>query len=296
MKYVFVKRYNSAYDFFLIRYFKANGIDVDETLDFKRAHTIANALEQKGSVGVVEKPPYRRLFTFRDRLAPQERLFWDYVYDWRGHPESRPAVDYLFDKLFEREPDVKKLAELESQLPPGQGKLLFSDAEAAEDIARFYRRYMRDALKKDLDDGKVGRDLAKYFSYKERKLLPDMRVVGLDKMEEADHRVAGELLEWLNEIAPGSVLHDIQHVLEEHSKDMNHRRLTNFAIFGDPRPTRFCEHRSDYVQLSSYYPVSEGVETMYLQPARGFRVWEKQRWEDDWSNILFPHYEVMRMN
>src|SRR6058998_3886975 len=114
MKYVFVKRYNPAYDFFLIKYFNESGIDIDETLEFKRADAIASALEKKGSTGVVEKPPYRRPFTFRDRLEPHERLFWDYVYDWRGHPESRPGVDYLFDKLFEREPDVKKLAELES--------------------------------------------------------------------------------------------------------------------------------------------------------------------------------------
>lgn len=294
MNYVFIKRYNPAYDFFLIKYFRDNGIKVGSNLPLQMAETIAKGLQEKGSAGIEDKPPYTHLHKFLDNLAPPESLFWSYVHNWRSHPESRPAVDYLFKKIFDKEPDVEKLRELESQLPAGQ-KLLFTNEDAANEIAaHFYKRYMHGALRRDMEAGAVGKELSKYFSDKEWKGLPDIRFVGPEKLEEAVHRRAGEFLAWLSEITREKIMKHIAQVLEEHSKGREHMKVSAPEPRGEG-PTRYCLHETDYVKLSCFHHNEDNTESLSLSPSRGYRVWEKHNWEDDYADMIFPQYRVMKL-
>ena len=73
MRYLFVKEFNPAYDFYLFEYFQTGGIPVDEGLTIERARRLRKALEEKPS------------------LKSDEKRFCDYVSTWNEHPESRPS-------------------------------------------------------------------------------------------------------------------------------------------------------------------------------------------------------------
>lgn len=189
---------------------------------------------------------------------------------------------------------MQMMRKLETELPNGRGKLIFSLKDAADEFSHFYKRYMTDALRRDLKNGVTGPGIWKYFSRTEMKQLPDVRDVGTDKLYELTQSKAVEFLKWLEAIDFEKVLLDMQHVLEEHLNDKEHMRPVDLSIHGDPRPAKNCYHDSTYVKLYGFYRKEDDYHSISINPERGFRVWEKRKWEDDWSMIIFPQYYVFR--
>ncbi len=279
MSYQFVKRYNEAYDFFLTRYFREHGIQFDEKTSF-------------------EEVDVRTKFGCKNpkEMSPEDDLFCAYVRSWGSHPESRPALSHLLSHALGGDGGVslQMMRKLENELPKERGKLIFSEKETATDIALFYKRYMTDALRRDLKNGVTGPGIWKYFSRIEMKQLPDVRDVGTDKLYELTQGKAVEFLRWLEAIDSEKILLDMRQVLEEHLKGKEHMRPLDLSIHGDPRPAKNCYHDSIYVKLAGFYREEDNYQSISINPERGFRVWEKRKWEDDWSMIIFLEYYVFR--
>ncbi len=294
MKYAFIKRFNPAYDFFLTRYFSQSGIDFDERALFTMASAIADELRRKALIHDNSKPSNSESFRFREYLPAHEALFWNYVKRWGAHPECRPALYDLLDKMLGGKgvPELEKMRELESQLPPSGGKLVFSEEEVASSISEFYKNYLRLPLKMDMERGAVGRELAKYFSSQEFTQLPDVRVVGLQKVEEVTHRIAGDLLGWFGKIADERVLSDMGRVLRDH-QSQNHSREITSALSGPLKKLRVCEHLSGTVRLNGYHDLDTNVASEFLQPIRGFGI-TNDTIEEGWNEVAFPSYHAVK--
>src|SRR2546428_9496316 len=111
--YAYIREYNPAYDIFLVKYFREEGIAFDENLTFQEVEPRwIFAVDAMG-------------------LSPPERLVCTYLSDCRLHPEARPSFSHLLHKSLDgangRAAD--NLRELESRLTAGQGQLLLSEAE-----------------------------------------------------------------------------------------------------------------------------------------------------------------------
>ena len=216
MKYVFVKEFNPAYDRFLLAYFKEHGLRLDENTTLKELENRVSHLDQ-------------------ERMSAEERLLTYYVRDWGSHPECRPSLYRFLDKTLggKGRPDQDEMRQLESRLPPGEGKLLFAKEEVAADISGFYRKYMRNPLKSDIEKGASDRRLAAYFSLKE--LSPS--VVGRspdEKTHERDeYQIAVDLLSTLEEITSEKVARDVDRIIGEHESNSEHTREST-GLLGRP--------------------------------------------------------------
>ncbi len=172
MRYLFTRKYKLAYDIFLIKYFQEAGIEFDEDMTFQEL-----------------EPRWLLAFDGRNLSAP-EQLFHDYVSAWRFHREVRPAFEDLFARAVagKLRLDFSELVALESQLEPRQGKLQFSEEEVASDMANFYKRCVREPLRRAVQGGVAERELLRFFTLEELQSLPKLRAVGEEKAEEATYR------------------------------------------------------------------------------------------------------------
>lgn len=274
MNYAFVRRYNQAYDPFLVRYFREAGIEFDDDATYK------------------EMAPRCIFAETMKNKSPPEDLFCAYVDLWREHPDARPTYLELFEKMIGGDgyPDIKRLRELESQLTTGQGKLVFSSKEAAKDIAGFYRKFLKEPLRIALDDGAVGKELLKFFSRKEVRALPDIRSVGVERFEAEVNRTAGDVLSWLGTITGQKVESDIHLVLDEHEKMGEHMKLSPYNPHVNGRLWS-CSHESELIQLSCYKNEGGNKQNLFMRPARGFDMSDYVL-ELGWHYVAFPEYHV----
>ncbi len=224
---------------------------------------------------------YNQLFK---KMTRSDRLFWDYVTSWRRHVPVRPSLYHHLERALD-EPylDLKALKELESQLPPGSGKLLFTAEEVAQEISDFYRRRVRHPLKRDIDGGRV-RELRKYLLRQEIEKLPQSRSVGIEVYEQAILETANELLQWLGGITPDKGLLDVRGIIDQHFKDPQHMTLARKDPHREERIWR-CEHSSELLTLLVHREVDGDKLDMILMPVRG-----SQFVEEGWYEISFPFY------
>src|SRR5438132_429757 len=146
--------------------------------------------------------------------------------------------------------EVEELKELESQLLPGEGKLIFSKKEVAKELSDFYRNYMTKPLQSDLARGADSKALARYFNAEELdRGLKARRESGAERMYEEDKKTASELLTWLTKITAESVLKDLDDTLEAHYDAPEHMRDARL-IPGSDVEVKICEHWSEYVWLA----------------------------------------------
>jgi len=264
LRYVFVREYNPAYDIYLFEYFRGGGLGVDGELTIERARRRRRELEKKSS------------------LTSEEKLFCDYVSVWNQHPESRPSLYYLFNKIPANSGDlsVGRLAELESQFEHGGGRLLFSVEDVVAELVFFYKKRLKDTLQGEIRAGARGRQLARFFISDEVDRLPDSRVHGLEKVEEAIQRTAREVVVWLERVSPSGIRKDIEHVIEEHSNSPPHMRRTRY-LDG-------CEHKSEYLRLAVNRDVRDNSVSTFLSPVRGYGAVEEY-----YEEVLFPRYYVL---
>ena len=190
MNLVFVKQYNPAYDIFLTRYLKEGGIIVGAEKTWQRTvHKL-------------------RILSEKENKTPYEEFYVSYLSSWTYHPETRPGMYHLIRRLLpHKKAEVEELRELESQLLPREGKLIFSKKEVAKELSDFYRNYMTKPLQSDLARGADSKALARYFNSKELdRGLKVSRESGAEGMYEEDKKTAAELLTWLTKITVESVL------------------------------------------------------------------------------------------
>ena len=274
MRYVFVREYNPAYDFYLFEYFRGGGMSVDGELTIERARRMRKTLEEKPS------------------LKSEEKLFCDYVSVWNQHPESRPSLYYLFNKIpaHHGEPNASRLAELESDRPPREDRILFSAEDVAKDFTNFYKRQIGDALKHEIESDAPGSKLGRYLSSHEINSLPDSRVQGPQKAEEAIRRKSREVLGWANKVTSDLVLKDIEQVLGEHSGSQVHMRRTRRLGSSSRQEVDWCEHKSEYVRLAVYQDILQASTSMFLEPVRGYG-----SVQDYYEDVLFPRYYALEL-
>ena len=257
MTYVFIRYYNPTYDFFLSRYFRDGGLDVDENLTLEKADSMAAKLQWK-----------------KDK-TPQEKLFLSYVSTWNNHPKYRPARRFLLEKIFGEkvELDVKQFRELESQLGTGMGKLLLSQSDVATQISDFYTGYFRTSLRKDLEHSAEDKEFYKYIEPEDFSRLPDLRRVGPARYYMAVKQVASELLPWLDAVTPQKVLDSVEYVVDEHSGTPNHLRAEPHYNRGKKKILS-CEHRTQYLYLDGFLGESDDFVSLSVAPTRGTQVCE----------------------
>ena len=282
MNYLFAKKYNPSYDTFILRCFRANGIQIDEDTTFESAESITEGFKRKYVANAKGSTDY--YYVLRKKMTLYENLFWDYVIAWRRHIQVRPSLyHWLEASLGKSYLDLRTLRELESELPHGDGKLLFTGEEIAQDISDFYRRRVRHPLKRDIDGGRV-RELWKYLLPQEIEKLPSSRRVGFEAAEGAILRKANELLQWLGGITPHDVLVDIDGIISRHFNDPEHMKLERKNPHGEERIWN-CEHSSELLTLLVHREVDERRLDMTVMPLRG-----SQLVEEGWYEISFPFY------
>jgi hypothetical protein len=276
MRYDFVRRYNPAYDFFLVKYFKQDGLEFgnDTTFDEVRPRwLLADPLKNP---------------------SPQEKLFCSYVSRWQSHPEARPCYYELFDRAIGGTglPNPVEMRKLEAELTDSKMKLVFSIEDVAQVISDYYRRFLRDPLRQELEEGHGGREILKYFTTPELR-GPTFGGGDDEKREAAWNEAAGRLVLWFDSITPRKIQLDIEKVFAEHEKDEQHVNPPNSKLKLEDQKW-WCAHESELVALSFNRRPNESRPATLLMPARGYDSADHVIGLG-WDIVAFPQYWVSEL-
>ncbi len=290
MTLLFVRRYNPAYDYFLMRYFSGHGIEVDEESSYERTKRLAMALQDKVGVDYRWKGVYDPS-THKIKLPDHETLFCLYAWYW-SVPEARPSFHEIFVRSLGvvDEPGVDRLRELEAILPPGKGKLLYTKNDVAEDIARFYGKYIRQPLRRDLEQGAKGRTVSRYLTSDELDIVLGAGRYNHEGQEKLAQEIASKLLRWLDRITPGRVLKDIEKVFAEHDKSLEHMKNPEELKGGR---LDLCMHKSEYMEFIVYWIPERQALSYHIHPIRGYGLIEEVVGEG-WQDVIFPWFNGMK--
>jgi hypothetical protein len=269
MKYLFLKNYNPAYDFCSISYLKEGGIDMAE-IPWERAR-------------------FRLQLQFerKDTLTRHQEFFFDYAQAWVRRPRFRPALYDIFWHIFGHLPSLAEVKEQESKLPKGDGKLLFSAEEIADDIYGFYRKYIGDPLRRDLSGEATDDKLSRYLNHFEWTAA---KKAGKDSegFERETRKAAKALLEWCDKMTPSLLLKDMEEILAEHREAPPHMLPNMYPTAGDQVGFERCSHSTEYLKLSVTYDTRDGHTSALLTPIRG-----EAQVRRDWLDVDFPWYYVL---
>ncbi len=159
---------------------------------------------------------------------------------------------------------------------------MFGPEDAASDFNDFHAKIITRPLERDLERGASGRTLSNYFEFEELKRLPDVRVVGLEKVEEAEREVALELLSRLQNITTDKILSDIKITLDQHYD----RGMT------ESTPERSYIHTSEFIRLiiDCLPSAPSNSSNVILSPSRGYGVIR-----EGYKGVFYPTYYVQEM-
>ena len=283
---LFVRRYNPAYDYFLMKYFSGHGIDVNEDSSYERIKRLALALQDKAGVDYRWKGVYDPS-THKIELPEHETLFCLYAWYW-SVPEARPSFHEIFVKTLGKRDgsEAEKLRELEATLPSDKGKLLYMNKDVAEDIFKFYEKYMRTPLRRDLGKGAKGRTVSRYLTSDELDLVLKVGRYDHEGQENRAQEIASKLLTWLDQITPERVLNDMEKVFTEHEKSTDHMKKPEELKGGR---LDLCMHRSEYLEFTVYWVPETRAVSYHLHPIRGYGLIEEVVGKG-WQDMIFPWF------
>jgi len=260
-RYVLIKEYNPAYDFWLRAHLKEKRIMGDREYSWKEAQQILIDMDERGTT---------------------DEFFQSHFLAWRDHPEYPPAYLYLLRlilPIYENgKIDLGEMIRLDKEARSRHQRILFGLEDAASDFYDFYAKVITQPLERDLERGASGRTLSNYFEFEEHGQIPAARAVGLDTVEKAVHKVAVELLSWLQKITLDKILSDIKITLDQHY-DRGMIEATS---------ERSYIHTSEFVRLMIQR--SSGPSdpaTVILCPARGHGVIR-----EGYEGVFYPTYYV----
>jgi len=290
VNHVLARVYNRAYDFFIFKYFKENGIDITERGPFEQVEDIALDFQNEVAATNGQRPSRQLSSEFRLQLPEPRRVFHDYAKSWKMEPGPKPSVIYFLERTLQngRRLDATLLGELAAELPSGRGKLLFTDSEAAADFGKFWRSYLVYPMGRDMKKSEPKR-LLKYFTIDEMKGLPDNRVVSAAEFDEAIRKEAFQVQSKLARMTPDVFLQNIELVIAKHWDGPNHPRLG-----GNSSEYESCQHTTECVDLFCTRSKTDGSEQLALKPARGFLIWVKHKWAPEYADLKFPRYNVYK--
>jgi len=283
---LFVRWYNPAYDYFLMRYFRDHGIEVDEESTFERVKRLAMGLQDKVGVDY----PWNGVYdpsTHKIPLPEHETLFCLYAWRWLV-PEGRPSFHEIFVKTLDKRDgsEFEKIRELEAKLPSEKGKLLYTKNDVAEDIAMFYGKYLRVPLRRDFQKGAKGRTVSRYLTANELDLVLSVGRYDHEGQEKRAQEIASKLLTWLDQITPERVLNDIEKVFAEHEKSTDHMKNPEELKGGR---LDLCMHRSEYLEFTVYWVPETRAVSYHLHPIRGYGLIEEVVGKG-WQDMIFPWF------
>jgi len=260
-RYVLIKEYNPAYDFWLRAHLKEKRIMGDREYSWKEAQQILIDMDERGAT---------------------DEFFQSHFLSWRNHPEYPPAYLYLLHlvlPVYENgKIDLQKMIQLDKEARSRHQRILFGLEDAASDFYDYYAKVITRPLERDLERGASGRTVSNYFEFEEFGRLPDVRVVGLETVERAEREVALELLSRLKKITFDKILSDIKITLDQHY-DRGMIEATS---------ERTYIHTSEFVRLMIQR--SSGPSdpaTVILCPARGHGVIR-----EGYEGVFYPTYYV----
>jgi len=263
-KYVLIKDYNPAYLHWIRSYLKKSRILGDREYSFREVQEILIDQNARGA---------------------QSEFLRNYFWFWRDHPELPPAYFDLFSKSIPRmirdgEPDVKLLAAMDVEARNRNGRILFDVQDVANDFFNFYRDFLVTPLNQEIEKGAEGRTLVRFFESDELGKIPDTRIYGDNNVEEAERKLAVELLRHLKKMTLNGFLDDIVIVLERYYD----RKVGRSGTVDDA-------HHSGAVHLSvnKSHVSGEGLAIPSISPARGYRALRKGH-----EGVYFPTYYVQK--
>jgi hypothetical protein len=168
-------------------------------------------------------------------------------------------------------------------------RLIFSLEDLAQAIADYYRRYLREPLKRELEEGHGGLEILKYFTTDELR-APAFGKGHADDSEAAWNEAAGKLALSFDKVTPKKVQADVEKVFAEHEKDTDHINSPDTKLRPEDRKWR-CSHQSELVKLSYGRKADETQPAMFLSPVRGYDAAEHVI-EPGWNIVAFPQYLV----
>jgi hypothetical protein len=269
MKYLFLKRYNSAYDVCAVSYLKDGGIDMKD-IPWARARFRLQLYDGR-----------------KDSLTRHQEFFVIYARKWVGFEYVRPAFYGVFWHIFGHIPNLAEVREQESKLQNGDGKLLFSMEEIADDVFKFYGKFIGRPLQKDISERAAGDKISRYLTSQEWTAA---KRSGVDSkgIERERQKAAVALLAWFDRASPTSLLRDIDGILAEHYGAPPHVKLDEHLFSRDGKKVERCHHTSQFLTLDAAHNLDAGHTSVHLAPIRG-----QAQVRDGWLDVDFPWYYVL---
>jgi hypothetical protein len=266
----FVKYYNPVYEFLVMRYLREGGLKFDSKTSLDKAILMASALNKKQD------------------LSSYEKVLRKYVEMWKQSPGHRPSGRVLLKELYgETEPGPPELSRLQSELPQRAGKIVLTKDDVATEISGFYRVYLKESLRKDLETS-VGGCLQVYLEPNDETGLERARRFGPARYDAELRKFCEELLSSLANVSPKVVADNIDVVFEEHFGQKNHMRRPSY--YHGKKQIVVCDHKTQLVALSGIASKNDRVVSLSFVPARGSPLCHAR------GDIpVFPWYDVLEI-
>jgi len=260
-KYVLIKEYNSAYDYWLRAHLREKRIFGDREYSWKEAQGIIMDMDARGV---------------------HDDFFQKYFWSWANHPEHPPDYFSLLCMTLpiykDDKPDLLVTAQLDGEASKRNQKILFTIEDVAQDFYNFYDRFLIKPLARALERGAEGNKLSNYFEYEEFARVPDPRIHGQEKVEYSRQEIATDLLQRFRTITPEKILVDIEQTLNQHYD----KGLAAASL------ERSYNYKSEYVQISANKARGPDKQvTTFLTPARSCRAIR-----EGYEGVYYPTYYV----
>jgi hypothetical protein len=203
-------------------------------------------------------------------------------------PDHRPTQKLVIDKIFAggNKIGLDELMRLEQTLKTGEGRLLLSKEQVAEEVFDFYSGFLLASLRRDLANHE-SRILHNYIEPQDFDLLPNLRTASHQEYETAALKLVEQMPSFLSSICSKTILAGLEFVLEDHfSKSPHLTTISSYNPWGK-MSIRECRHLTQTLELRGV-PSEPGHRiAVDLSSRRGTLVCEEAA-----AVWLLPWYDV----